>query len=468
MNSLQVAIVALLITFPAVSAAQSGAASEQEAEPPAEEVAVPAETEAAADPESAADEAAAEAVSELTAPGDATSEELPPPPAPNPDNPAQDTAPRAPSHYADALANPNGMHSNTTVAPNEVSADGATVPDGYGDSVWDAFTDANRDLAEGRTARGERKLRAIRELYPEHPASERVEFYFTSRRERPIRRDENREHRLARADLASWQGAYGAWIGTWICVAAECDEPRPWAGLILGGMGLGIGLSVLGSRGQDFGIRKSTTYNLMARWGMLYSWSIAAATGIAWTDDDDGFGTPTGHIAALLSGYVIGMGSAALVARYLEPSAGDIALMDSFSLLANTTATLLFGAVGFETRRETQRVMPGIIAVTGALGLTLGGVLTKYQTFSRKRALLLDISSGAGIGSAMLLAFLIRGNEITPEALFGAGTAGALAGFTVSYILSRNMRPGLDAPPVQISAGPIERGGMAQLTVTLR
>jgi hypothetical protein len=120
----------------------------------------------------------------------------------------------------------------------------------------------------------------------------------------------------------------------------------------------------------------------------------------------------------------IGLG---IVARQLDVSAGEAALVNSAGIWGTTSAALLLAAV------DAGDEIIGPVLLTGVnLGLIAGGVLASRLEPSRGRMFLIDLSGVAGIVSGTALAALVQQGEKTPQFALAGLAGGLLVGALVT------------------------------------
>ena len=442
----------------------------------------------------APDEAARDESSpDESAPGESTSRESTPGESAPGESTPRESTPRESTPRESTPAAPTagsvsdgGSDSVSSAAP----AGAVTPPSGYttdvtrtldeDDPVWARYHAAALALADDDRDGAIRLLREIRARHPEHPAAAQagqlLDRLGASER-RPSRSGERRTG-LARAELVVTQTAHGAASAALVCGIAECDGVRAWTMTTLLGAGVGLGVSAALSRD---GVTPGQTvlYDSAARWGAYNGWLLASALGVTWreTSFGDVEGRYEAHLASLLLGELVGLGTALAVDLRLGPSAGDVGLMDSMQNLTSVTYLLVASAIGdlsaLDQKWQRQLFFGGLLVANGA-ALTVGALLTRRVELTRGRAMLLDLGLATGVGLGLGVVALAQGEDASRGPLLGAAALGGLGGFAFSWWLTRRFdgrddRAEVGEPgTVRFGFAPTQGGGLARIDVGLR
>jgi hypothetical protein len=221
----------------------------------------------------------------------------------------------------------------------------------------------------------------------------------------------------------------GASAGVFLCVVAECNSARPYAASMLLGAGAGVALSALVTRYTGLEFSTAQAIEGGAIWGTttpLYLWMLSSSS-----HDERGL------FFGLAAGELLGAGLGGLIERRVRPSSGAVALAISGSLWLSSIATLLAFTVNPNIdSSDSIRALGGGLLAAQALGLGLGGLLGQRFEASRAQVWLADAGAVVLGGTMPLLAWLVAGYEVTPEAMLGSTAAGMGLGFATAYLLA--------------------------------
>lgn len=403
--------------------------------------------------------------------GDATDDE-----AASHDEATSDARPTGPDAAAEGqqelAAPPPGSTEPSYARPVPQPTDVARAePPRADDPVWGLYQDATLALAEGERDRAAELLRRVCRQAPEHPAAieaRRLLDRMGQRVETRARSGERRSN-LARAELAARQTMQGGAAGVLVCYLLDCSDARPWTASILLGASTGLGLSLGLTRG-GVSPGQAVLYTTVPRWGYLNGFLLFTALGVNFREDD--FGSldwrPRTTAVTLLLSHALSLGAAAAVDHFLAPTAGDVAIMDTFMTAASAMLMSIYviaGAFDHVGNGGFRGLMGGFVAAN-ALALTGAGLLTRSVEFSRTRSLLIDLGMAGGFGVGFGLVVLVQGDDFDPRAGFGAAAAGLAAGFGLSYWLTRNVGGDDDVPAVEVSLAPTLGGATAAVRAT--
>ena len=381
---------------------------------------------------------------------------------------AQESTP-AQEQNATGLSTPSSEIPHVPRSTTDVMRD----PSVESDAIWARYHNAALSLADGDEDAAVTLLRRIQQEAPDHPAAieaSRLLHRLGGEVRQPTRSGERRRN-WSRIELVAGQTIHGAGLGNVFCAAFECSDVRAWtAATLLGGItgfSLAIGLS-----GNGVTPGQAQLYRTLPRWGYYNGWLLSTALGINTRRDDSSFSDFEFHPAAMMGSFIVShalsLGAAVALDYWVSPTAGDIALMDSFMIISSSILTMLYSGTGrFDgslQENELRRLMGGLlIANLAALGLS--GWLTTRIDFTRRRALLVNLGAGAGMGVGMGLYFLVRGKDASLAGVMGGGIAGMLLGTGVTFFLTRKMKPRRE-PRVDIAIAPTRGGATATLQST--
>ncbi|CAN5719514.1 hypothetical protein BH11MYX2_BH11MYX2_37870 [soil metagenome] len=285
--------------------------------------------------------------------------------------------------------------------------------------AWALYDAAFNAAAQNELEQATSQLRVLVQQYPQHPAAMRAAVLLASI-EQTIAAPVPRHNGRARGELVFWQTANGAYISANICGAIDCKGTRETAAVYLAGIGGGLGLSALASRYIHDG--QAQLYNSAQAWT---AWTaLGVLNGVA----DDG-----GEAAVAFGMQGAGFGIAAGLWETWRPSAGDIALTNSFFIwgsLASSFGALALGSDNDSTFRK--------IVVAGDASIVIGALVSQKVHMSRGRTIL--IATGGLLG--LLLGGAIALGVDSNEGIGGAFLAGEAIGIGAATLL----RSQWDAP----------------------
>jgi hypothetical protein len=251
---------------------------------------------------------------------------------------------------------------------------------------------------------------------------------------------------LARAELAIVQTAHGIALGAETCTLAECDDTRAWVLSMIGGGGLGLGLS-LGWTGDGIKPGHALLLNSSVGWGF---WNGLAISGVAGLDD--GREVAGFFMASKLTGLGLGF----LLKGPWDPGAGDVALTNTVGIWSGVVVLLAHAATGFEAREEA---VWGTLLAAADAGLLGGALLSRRFPMSRGRTLMIDVGGVLGMLGGMGVMLLLQGDDVEDAPLFTSAIVGTVAGLGTATYLTRNW----DVPdvPGELAIVPTEGGALA-------
>ena len=258
--------------------------------------------------------------------------------------------------------------------------------------------------------------------------------------------------RGARAELATVQTLVGAAMGVELCLLAECEEPRGWAGAMLIGAGSALTLSLATTR-DGIPSSRAQAANAGALWG---TWLGGAAFGIAVEPDIEALG------GVLIGGQLLGAGTGVLLEKRLHLTAGEVSLASSAGLWTGLASLFALGGIEPDGDNVGRKFLATTVGTT-SLAMVGGAYLARKDHVSRGRALLVDLGAITGGGALPLVTWLIRGDDASGEGLFWSGAIGVVGGAVTAYVLTRHWDLPR-APDVGMSLTPVQGGAIGQVT----
>lgn len=372
---------------------------------------------------------------------------------------------------ASAQVGPDTADSLASAPPP--SAEGP-LSDDASDAAWALFEDALVQRADGHPGHALALLGRLRLEHPSHPAAGRAEQLIREietdmvDRQGDTAASRGREgtSNLARAEFVTSQAVLGTTFGVVPCVIGGCNGARPWVVASLGGVGLGIGFSLLYSRD---GITPGASYtmNASALWGATFGYLLTGAFGQLYDSDGDddyydetGFTRGDGVALGIMLGQLGGLGVGALLNATMQPTAGEAALASSVGMWATGVMTLLaFADLSYSYSDAWVRGLHAGAMLMAVGGMAVGGYLGHRYDFTRGRVLLMDLGAGVGGALAVALGFLFQGDDVSGGGLMVGSAAGIVAGYALTAYLTRGMRFRTERN-VSLSAGPTRGGGV--------
>ena len=257
--------------------------------------------------------------------------------------------------------------------------------------------------------------------------------------------------RLARGELVTTQTLHGIILGVEFCAVLECLESRTIISSAVLGGAAGLTGSLLYSPdgvrpGQTAAINSGT---IMGAWTM-FSMSLAFE-----------FAESSTELTTLLMlGQVAGTLSGGLAYEYFQPTAGEVALVNSATIWSSVLTGLSLGISGIN---RTTTIWTNLFLVSHLSAATMA-YFAKDLAMSRGRVLLIDGSAilGGLVGAAAVL--VTAGDTVSGEAVQVGSALGITAGLALGTYLTRNFD--LPDPGVSMALMPTEDGGL--LTIGAR
>lgn len=250
----------------------------------------------------------------------------------------------------------------------------------------------------------------------------------------PGTRDDLDGAATARRRIAMWSAGLGALLG--LAIAGPQDDTGDTRGaailaaLVGGGVGAGAAWYALRNRTLTEGQGQAVIS--AGSWGAyLIALFGDAVTGVDTTTTNEGF-------KATAIGGALGLAGGAVYAATQEPTAGDVALINSFGLYG-TTAGLMLG-VGMSPPETEAYSINGFLGASG--GLVLGHYLAGRAEVSRARMLRVDLGALAGVAATWAVFYPLVADDGTDNDEQAAGflSIGSMAaGAYIGWRLTRGM-----------------------------
>jgi hypothetical protein len=313
------------------------------------------------------------------------------------------------------------------------------------DETWRAYDQAFEALVAGNRARAKQLLDALLLVHPEHPAAGRARV-LASLLAAPLQAldepspaatrapDRGGKTNAARAELIVFQTIHGVFAGVELCRALDCVGPRKNALSLMTMGGLGLGLSIATTRG---GIRPGDTELLDS--GVV--WGAWNGLGITAARDNSNF-KPW---MPMLVGQGLGLGLGGVIAAGSHPSAGQVALANSFGIWGTGLTFFTILMVSDHNQSASKIWVPLIIASDA--GLLIGGTVARGSSISRGRSALIDMGGLLGL----LLGGLIASGSDSAQAVGAALLLGTGAGLGVATLATSNWDRASPAPTLALT-----------------
>jgi hypothetical protein len=254
--------------------------------------------------------------------------------------------------------------------------------------------------------------------------------------------------RSAQRTLMLYGGMYGLTAGMALAGIEAADDPA-LAGLL--GAGAGAALGYLAPRYGDISSGQASTIAWTGAWSGLAGGLLVDLSGI-------GTSTGTGVMRGVALGGLLGTGAGWFLAKKIDPSPGDAALVNSLGLYG--TAASFFIGVGLAPIEVEGYSLNALLGA--GVGLAVGFYAAPRLEVSRKRMLLVDLGAGLGAVAPWILIYpAIQESSVTSD----EQTAGVLSalGLLAGGYLAWRMTAKLDvdtaaAEPVPALSGLLQHG----------
>ena len=205
------------------------------------------------------------------------------------------------------------------------------------------------------------------------------------------------------------------------------------------GAGAGLAGAYFLARSQDISTAQASTIGWSGVWAGAASGLLAdLVTGVDDTDAGDVF-------AGMALGGLVGTGAGWLLARKIDPSAGDVALVNSLGLFG-ATSSLLVG-VGLDPAESEAYSLNALLGT--ALGLGAGMYMAPRVEVSRRRMLWVDLGAAAGALVPWIVLYPFIAGQEDASGMQAAGWLSTLGLFGGAYMAWR-WTDGMDEEPLRI------------------
>jgi hypothetical protein len=305
------------------------------------------------------------------------------------------------------------------------------------DPAWDAYDDAFARAAKGDKDGAKARLAEIAARWPAHPASSRATALAARLAEPPAERHGDR---VARGELVFWSTVGGVFAAANLCVVAQCSTDREYAAVYSGTIAGALALSLAASRhGVEQG--EAQLYNSAQTWG---SWN---ALGV-----NDGFSENSDEAAVSLVGQGAGVLAGIGLWQTWRPTAGDVALTNTFFLWGSVMT--MWGHLAVDAEPSLRRIV-----VLGDASIVAGALLSTQVKMSRGRTLLIDVGGVLGMLFGSLIAVGASDNGDGSETTFGTSLfIGTGAGLGLAALFTKDW-DAPKAPPVALAPTRIVQPG---------
>jgi hypothetical protein len=252
----------------------------------------------------------------------------------------------------------------------------------------------------------------------------------------------------AQRTLMLYGGLYGLTAGMAIGGVESGDDPLLPSLL---GAGAGAALGYLVPRRGDISAGQASTIAWTGAWSGLAGGLLVDLSGI-------GTSTGTGVMRGIALGGLLGTGAGWFLAKKLDPSPGDAALVNSLGLYG--TAASFFVGVGLAPIEVEGYSLNALLGA--GVGLAVGLYAAPRLEVSRKRMLWVDLGAGLGALTPWILIYpAIQESSVTSdEQTAGVLSAlGLLAGGYLTWRMTADLDAGkAAAEPVPALSGLLQHG----------
>jgi hypothetical protein len=245
--------------------------------------------------------------------------------------------------------------------------------------------------------------------------------------------------RGGRAELVLFSTLYGAYAAGATVMAADVQNGRVIASLLLAGGGAGLGGSLWLTRSGPISSGRANAIDSAALWSG-YNGTLLGVIG------DANFRFAAG---ISLASSAAGLTTAALLTREASPRAGTVAAANSGGIWG--LAAGVFIASTYPGEGSLKAVLTTIL-VTADSGLVLGGWLGEKHAVSRERALLIDAGAVVGILGGLAVFGIVQPDA--KEASGALALAGLGAGLGSAIWFTRDWDDGRTERATSLELGP--------------
>jgi hypothetical protein len=237
-----------------------------------------------------------------------------------------------------------------------------------------------------------------------------------------------RDRQSAQRTLSVYGAMYGFTAGMAVA-SADSGDAMLLGGLV--GAGAGVGAAYLVNRNTSLSPGQASTIAWSGGWAGLAGGILVDLSGI-------GTSTPEGVTRGVAVGGLLGTGAGWMLARKIDPSPGDVALINSLGMYGAATGLLLgAGLAPVEVEGYSLNTLLG----AGA-GIGLGILAAPRIDVSRERMLWVDLGAALGAATPWVLIYpaVADGNSETDQQVVGVlSAAGLLAGGYLAWRLTADM-----------------------------
>jgi tetratricopeptide (TPR) repeat protein len=255
-------------------------------------------------------------------------------------------------------------------------------------------------------------------------------------RRAPVDDDDRSSQAILRAELALGSMLAGFHVGSRGCTISGCDSP------LLPLVATSIGLftaSLLVTKGRELQPGQAQLYNSAQTWAIWNSVLVIYDRG--WTDEKEAaFG---------LGAHAVGFAGGLALWPLWRPSAGDVALTNTFLLWG--TAFTYFGY-----NRLGDHTDPRPAILVGDAALVLGAALSTKIEVSRSTLFVIDVVGALGTGIGGLTLSESGGRDSTPRRTALGFIGGAAVGLTLATLWV--WRSDDASPPAAVTLTPMHNG----------
>ncbi len=209
-----------------------------------------------------------------------------------------------------------------------------------------------------------------------------------------------------------------------IAALADVSDPKAYLALTIAGLGTGIGVGILSTRGRSMPSGRAAAIDSATIWASV---NAATISGIVGTSFDTGFG------ATLATG-ALALGTSWGLTGRRSPSVGDVTIVNSagyWGLVATTLGLVTFATEDLTGKQVSWTILGGLDA-----GLVAGVLLARRSDISRGRMLIID--AGGLLGALVGVAIPVFAGSDNSRFYGGATLGGIAAGLAATTYFTRH------------------------------